>query len=333
MKLEIGFNPFPVPSEDTGIEDADVEDTDIADTDIEETNIEDTDIGDTNIVRTEDVGDFVSMILTVIATSRLRIGNVSILARETYWEDHREFLSDSHEVFPQVDFGALMARVHNILRPIAGAPINECLAQALIVLYDAGSSVTYDYVEQCLYVGSIATRFWDELRDWLELVECLNISIYECGIDLDALQDLLSDTHENGYSLRALTIVNTTIFYGSAIDDDLLAKAGPRSLISAISSFAHKLEYIHLANIDCHDEDLQWPAYKGCKGLIFKKKDEMQGFLSALHDGLPEEDESAFQAQASAVESLEDEDEDSNYSDTEARRSDIADFSHDNGML
>ncbi|KAI5207561.1 hypothetical protein E4T38_03252 [Aureobasidium subglaciale] len=203
-----------------------------------------------------------------------------------------------------------------------------------ISLYESRGSVEYDYLKQCLHFMNITTSSRDGLRDCFELVECIDIFICACGIDIDALRHLLSDTYENGYSLCGLTIVNTRMFYGSAVDDGLLAKAGPRSLISAINSSVHKLEYIRLANIDYHDEDVQWPTHEEYGGLVFRKKDEMQGILSALHDSLPEEDQSAFQARAPTVQSLEDEDEDSNYSDTEARRwSDIADLLHENGML
>ncbi|KAI5210535.1 hypothetical protein E4T39_00315 [Aureobasidium subglaciale] len=218
------------------------------------------------------------MILTVIAISKLKITSISIWAREKNWDDDRDSPSEPHEAYPQVDFGVLTARLYKILNPIAGTPTSKCLAPNLAVFYPSGGSVTYGHVEQCLKIWNIDTCSWHELRDWLELVECIDIDIQDCGINLNALRDLLSSTRKDGYPSSWIQRFSSEVL--------LLMKARPRSLIGVISSYAPELEYIRLADIRCSDTDVQWPAssYGGQQGLVFKKKNEMRQFLSALYD-------------------------------------------------
>lgn len=245
-------------------------------------------------ISTENVLEFIVMIIIILVTSGLKINSISIQARREDWDvnDYHwgmaDDLDEPHHSFTEIDFGWLLAELHNLL-VVERHKFRQGPPPELVAEYPDVGHISLNYVHGCLRVQSLDIFHWLEFADWLTVC-CDSIEINGCGLDLLELEYVLSGAHKCNRPIRALSIVDTRLFDGSARDDIYLHATCLHRLIQAILPYAHHLEHLRFADIVGNGRIDPCPAFKSDQGgLELDGKDEICLHLDRLSGQFVEE--------------------------------------------
>lgn len=197
-------------------------------------------------------------------------------------------MDEPHHSFTGIDFGWLLAELHDMLA-FERDNFRQGPPPELVAEYPGVGHISLNYVQECSRVQSLDTFHWLEFADWLTVC-CDSIEINGCGLDPLELEHVLSWAHKCNRPIRALSIVDTRLFDGSARDDIYLHAPCLHRLIQAIIPYAHHLEHLRFADIVGNGKIDPCLAFKSDQGgLELDGKDEICLHLDRLSAQFVEE--------------------------------------------
>ncbi|KAH0372759.1 hypothetical protein KCU65_g909, partial [Aureobasidium melanogenum] len=245
---------------------------------------------------TENVLEFIRMILIIVATSKLMVNSIRIQARREDWDAHDRFsenahfsLDEPHYAFAEVDHGEILAELHEMLS-IERHNFRQGPPSELIAEFPGIGDISFNYVQGSLRIQGLEVFHWHEFGGWLESIRYNSIEISRCGLNPPELGRILSWAHITNHPVRALSIVDTRLLSGIARVDDKLSATCLHRLMQAIVPYAQHFEYIHFANIWGDGKIDPWPAFDTDQGgLELRGKDKIRSHLYQLSDQFVEE--------------------------------------------
>lgn len=118
-------------------------------------------------ISTENVLEFIVMILIMVVTSGLRINRFRIQARREGWDvnDYHWGMADNvdepHHSFTGIDFGELLGELHEMPR-VERQKFRQGLPQELVAEYPEVGHISLNYSQGCLGMQNLDTFHWLE---------------------------------------------------------------------------------------------------------------------------------------------------------------------------